>query len=363
MDRETGYSISIIVTSYNTGYPLLEDCLKSVLAQSYANWELILVDDGSSEDNKIALFKLRDTFDNPRIKILELPCNVGKGAALNEGMDLAQGEIITFLDADDMLLPWHLEEINRAFTDNPESTLVHTYNILYINILPKTSIFAFTTYDTALKQDAFASPRDIEAQAICPRLSLRRTVADMIRYDSSINCDREMILQLASIDELLSKKCFLSRTGYLYRNHRSKDRLRYKLKTIIAERNIYFQRYSGRNPAADGIIAEWKKNNPLVKYSHIFSSTSFCQTLLNVLTSRQKPKERFQCIWLLLIITATEISTFLCGADLHYFSNLARMLTGRKCNQVVKRHYSEHLNKNGNRGNRYAVELFERLFE
>ncbi len=363
MDRETGYSISIIVASYNTEYPYLEDCFKSVLAQSYSNWELILVDDGSSEDNKTALFKLRDRFDNPRIKILELPHNVGKGAALNKGMELAQGEIITFLDADDMLLPWHLEEINQAFSSNPESTLVHTYNILYINILRKTSIFAFTTYDTTLKQDAFALPRDVEAEALCPRLSLRRTLADMIRYDSSINCDREVILQLASIGELLSKKCFLSKTGYLYRNHRSKERLRYKLKTIIAERNIYFQRYSGRNPTVDAIIAAWKKNNPLLKHSHIFSGTSFCRTLRNILTSRQKPQERLQCLWLLFIISATEISTFLCGADMHYFSNLARMLTGRKCNQLVKQHYIEHLNKNGNSGNRYAVELFARLFE
>lgn len=94
-----GHVISIIVPVFNAA-PFLRDCVDSVLAQTFADWELILVDDGSADDSRTVCdgFAARDA----RIRVVSQR-NRGPAAARNAGVRLAGGRYVMFLDADDRL--------------------------------------------------------------------------------------------------------------------------------------------------------------------------------------------------------------------------------------------------------------------
>lgn len=102
--------ISIIVPAYNAAR-WLPAAVSSVVTQTDPDWELILVDDGS-KDNTGALCDSIAAADR-RIRVLHTP-NGGLSAARNRGIDAAQGEWLTFLDADDLLHPRFLEFMLRA---------------------------------------------------------------------------------------------------------------------------------------------------------------------------------------------------------------------------------------------------------
>ena len=95
--------VSIIMPAYNAQTYIVE-AIDSVIAQSYEYWELIVIDDGSIDDT----LSLVEAFRDERI-IVKSQDNAGVSAARNLGISLAQGEYITFLDADDILSKESLE--------------------------------------------------------------------------------------------------------------------------------------------------------------------------------------------------------------------------------------------------------------
>lgn len=103
--------VTVLMTLYNKG-PWVEDAVKSVLAQTYADFELLVVDDASSDDG---LDRVRAIAD-PRIRILESSVNTGRANAANRGYDAAIGEYVAVLDADDLMHPERLGK-QVAFLD------------------------------------------------------------------------------------------------------------------------------------------------------------------------------------------------------------------------------------------------------
>lgn len=101
--------ISIIVPVYNTE-AFLRDCVQSALRQSYSNFELILIDDGSQDGSAELCRQLCS--EDPRIRFLPRP-HKGVSAARNAGIDAATGEYLFFLDSDDTVHPFLLEALVR----------------------------------------------------------------------------------------------------------------------------------------------------------------------------------------------------------------------------------------------------------
>ncbi len=111
--------VSIIVTCYNQE-KYIAKTLKSVLDQSYNNWECIIVDDGSTDfSHKIISSFIKD--DN-RFVLLKQP-NTGVTKARNSGFDVAKGEFIQFLDGDDTLLKDKLKTQLAAFASHPNAAI------------------------------------------------------------------------------------------------------------------------------------------------------------------------------------------------------------------------------------------------
>ena len=104
------HMISVIVPVYKVE-KYLRACIDSILAQTYRNFELILVDDGSP-DNCGAICDAYAAKD-PRVRVIHQE-NMGLSGARNTGMDAARGEYITFVDSDDLILPQYLEVLLDA---------------------------------------------------------------------------------------------------------------------------------------------------------------------------------------------------------------------------------------------------------
>lgn len=114
MSRSIGL-ISIITPVYNSEKFVLE-CIRSVQAQTYANWEHILVDDCSSDNGEALIMSMQST--DARIKYHRLAENRGAGVARNKAIALAKGNYIAFLDSDDQWYPQKLERQLSFMKDN-----------------------------------------------------------------------------------------------------------------------------------------------------------------------------------------------------------------------------------------------------
>jgi hypothetical protein len=111
---------SVVIPVYNARMTLSRT-IASVLEQTFTDFELIVVDDGSTDSGVATLPQPLD----PRIVVLRQP-NAGEGAARNRGIAAARHEWVAFLDADDMWLPDHLAELDRIRRRFPEARLIGT---------------------------------------------------------------------------------------------------------------------------------------------------------------------------------------------------------------------------------------------
>lgn len=120
MIRDKGPFISIVTPVYNTA-SLLPRCIDSVLSQSYSNWELLLVNDGS-QDNSLELCQSYAQQDE-RIHWFSQH-NQGQSVARNLALDNAKGDVVVFLDSDDALAQDTLLGVSDAFAERPDCDVV-----------------------------------------------------------------------------------------------------------------------------------------------------------------------------------------------------------------------------------------------
>jgi glycosyltransferase involved in cell wall biosynthesis len=99
--------VSIITPNYNSE-DYIKNSIESVISQTYLNWEMIIIDDAST-DNSIEIIESYLQKDK-RIKLIKLEKNAGPAVARNNGIELAKGDFIAFLDSDDAWLAAKLED-------------------------------------------------------------------------------------------------------------------------------------------------------------------------------------------------------------------------------------------------------------
>ena len=104
--------ISIVMPVHNTPRPWLRDAVDSVRSQSYLNWELVIVNDGST---LLETREYLDKLDEPRVSLVNLTSSSGISGATNFGIEAARGDIIALMDHDDMLAKDALAHIVVAF--------------------------------------------------------------------------------------------------------------------------------------------------------------------------------------------------------------------------------------------------------
>jgi hypothetical protein len=190
--KGTAPLVSIVIPAYNVA-PLISNALDSAFAQTMTDIEVIVVNDGSPDTAALeeALGPYRD-----RIRYVAQE-NAGPSAARNAGIRVARGEFIAFLDADDLMLPYFLEEhLSRATNDS-------SADVFYGDL----EIFGETTEagHTVMERNPSSGVVDFEAlvtQRCCPTLCSmvrRRTLLAHGAFDTSLRRseDYDLWLRLA----------------------------------------------------------------------------------------------------------------------------------------------------------------------
>lgn len=135
--------ISVIMPVYNTNKEYLAEAVTSILQQTYSDFELLIIDDGSSVNYSDFMTSCNDQ----RLKYVKLAKNQGAANARNYGLNHAQGEFIAFMDSDDVALPKRFAEQLRFFAENPEIDCLGTAML----IIPENKKWCFDQNDLDIK--------------------------------------------------------------------------------------------------------------------------------------------------------------------------------------------------------------------
>lgn len=143
MRKMNNQIVSILCASYNhekyVGF-----FINSVLQQTNPNWELIIVDDCSNDNNVREIQK----FNDKRIKFIKHPFNMGINCGVNTGFAASSGQYIAFCASDDMLAQDYVDNVCRCFGQHPEKSIIYSdLQIIDNNNQPKDSIIRTTNTD------------------------------------------------------------------------------------------------------------------------------------------------------------------------------------------------------------------------
>lgn len=124
--------ISIVTPNFNSE-KYISKTIESVQAQTYTNWEMVIIDDCSS-DNSVAIIK-RYMKTDTRIRLIELTENLGPAASRNAGIEIVKGTYLTFIDSDDLWMP-HFLEISIQNIQNSDGFVFASYHRFDENLQP-----------------------------------------------------------------------------------------------------------------------------------------------------------------------------------------------------------------------------------
>lgn len=219
--------VSIIMPSYNSSSTIVES-VKSVLAQTYCNWELIIVDDCSTDDT----YELIQSFlSDKRITCYRLERNSGAPSSpRNLGIDKSNGDVICFLDSDDIWYPEKLEAQITYMEDNKLDFTYSTYDIY--NIANSTQLtyhpLPFTNYRLSLIKNVIG----------CLTVAVRRTCLSDARFKHIGTEDYEFWLRILK-EKNITAHCCSDRALAQYRVYEN-SRSSGKLKLIKEHWNIFY---------------------------------------------------------------------------------------------------------------------------
>lgn len=119
--------VSVITATYNS-HLYIKDTIQSVLNQSYSNWELIIIDDAST-DNTVEIIN-QYASNHTNIKVFQNKTNQGAAITRNRGIEEASGDFIAFLDADDLWKPNKLEKQLKFMQENSVNVCFSSYDLM-----------------------------------------------------------------------------------------------------------------------------------------------------------------------------------------------------------------------------------------
>lgn len=209
---------SIIIPAYNAE-KYLKECLDSLICQSFEDFEVLVVNDGSIDRTEIigSEYETRD----PRFRLYNKE-NGGVSSARNVGLDVARGEWIVFLDADDMLTDEALSEIYRAINcDKNINLVIWGWQVFGESVSNKDYI-----YDSIpklvdcnyIRRGLFVTNPYLGYSCM---KAYRRTYVGHLRFHEDINYneDRLFVFEYLTKISVRSLCCNIKKSMYLYRQH------------------------------------------------------------------------------------------------------------------------------------------------
>lgn len=228
--------ISVVMTSYNYAQ-YIGDAIESVLNQTYENWELIIIDDCSS-DNSTEIIKEYANRDN-RIKFFLNDKNLGLSYSLKKGIENASGEWIAFLESDDKFLPNSLETKAQQISTGADIIFTDLEMIGDESKINKMLKYFFSTKDKFIKLEQSGFVNDIKN--IIPKINIIPTFSVvMTKKELLLSCKFNPLCK-ASLDFYLWAQ--LSNKKFYYINQKLTQWRIHKNSYINTYTHSWFRRY------------------------------------------------------------------------------------------------------------------------
>ena len=206
--------VSVVVTCYNREKYIV-DAISSVVSQTYKNWELVIVDDGSTDKSLevikklIKIFKIKD-----KIKIIKHDKNEGCGSALRDAINHSSGDLIAILDSDDTLASKALEIMVSQHKNNSNASLCYS-NMVYCDHKLK-PIKKRRTRQIKRYESCFNDKTDIVTHL---KVFKKRFYDETEGISEGIikSIDKDLIFKLEEVGSLIHVDAYL----YNYRQHKN----------------------------------------------------------------------------------------------------------------------------------------------
>ncbi len=246
---ESPILVSVLLPVYN-GEKYLRQAIKSILSQTLANFELIIINDGSDDNTADIL----SSYSDCRIKIIKNENNLGLVSSLNIGLDLAQGKYLARMDADDISLPDRLKQQFDFMEKNPAVGVCGTAIRLLSDGCFKRSVINPS-------EDAEIKASFLFFNAIAhPSVMIRREIYKNFQYSSDFRCVEDYEFWIRISDK--TKFHNINKVLLEYRSHSSQksllDNNQEKRSEVIKIINLYFAKL------------KWKDDALLSDYNNIF---------------------------------------------------------------------------------------------
>ncbi len=237
--------VSIIIPVYN-GEKYIADTIQSVIDQTYKNWELIIVDDGSTDNTAVVVKQFNDS----RISYIKKN-NTGVSDTRNLGATISKGEILCFLDADDIWLPENLEKKVEKLITEPKGVLVYSSMFLW----DERNDYKTCKTTKKIVEDDWGKFRRLMVPTIPSSAIIKRDYffeAGMFDTNISTSADFDLTIRLRELGEFI----YLEEPLVLYRCHPSqmhnnialyKHDMIYILKKYKSNTNLFPTRHKWRN--------------------------------------------------------------------------------------------------------------------
>ncbi len=203
-------AVSVVMPVYN-GEKYVAEAIESILEQTFADFELIIVDDGS-QDRSAAIVRSYAARDD-RIRCVTLEENTGEASARNRGLELARGEFVAGMDSDDVSRPERLEKQVDHLRANPTIGAVGTEALFVDETLKPWGLYRAAENHARIAYDLQMGPCIVGAS-----IMMRREIVEACSgYDESISrsADIELVARLIPRTRLAN----LPEPLYLYRQH------------------------------------------------------------------------------------------------------------------------------------------------
>lgn len=207
--------ISIVVPIYNTE-KYLSNCIDSIINQTYQNLEIILIDDGSTDNSG----KIADNYakKDKRVKVFHQK-NQGQSAARNLGIKKATGDFISFIDSDDEIMPTFIENLASPFNDDVS---ISVCGIKYKRLKQKTSENVYINSLRSRKKHETKKAYILYLLAIDGRMYssvnklYRASIAKNLKFDEALNFAEDTKFVLDYIEESKGEPAFVLKPLYVY---------------------------------------------------------------------------------------------------------------------------------------------------
>jgi GT2 family glycosyltransferase len=273
--------VSIITPVFNTPVPWLREALESVLAQAYENWELILIDDGSSASDLLHSLPALAARDR-RVTLAKLENHQGISAASNHGLALARGEWVTFLDHDDVLEPDALFQNVRLLQENPEIDLIYSDE----------DKITEQGFDLPILKPDWSPDFLLSSNYLCHMIFLRRELArDVGEFRSKFDGSQDYDLLLRVI-ERTNRIAHIPRVLYHWRRsqHSSAGNVRQKPNQLEASRQAIEDHLKRRGESAH-VAVHWRTHAFCVRRELIEP-----RKISVIIASRHGPESLDRCL-------------------------------------------------------------------